>query len=419
MHVECEVVYRMKQNIAFNPLDYPLYLMAKPTGAVCNLNCAYCYYTGKESLYPNRKHYRMSDELLEKYVETYILSQPTPNVLFTWHGGEALLRDVSFYRKAVLLQKKYGRGRHIENSLQTNGVLLNDEWCRFFKENDFLIGISIDGPEDCHDIYRKNRGNAGTFRQVMRGIELLHKHGVAFNTLGVIHNYNAKRPLEVYHFLKSIGSHYMQFSPIVERLSPTGRLLSPSACEEGERLGEWNVSPDDFGRFYTTIFDEWVLFDVSNYYVQLFDATLANWVGEAPGVCIYAKECGHAAVMEFNGDIYSCDHFVFPEYKLGNLRGNAGFIEMILSEKQQRFGRQKHEALPTQCCECGYLRLCNGECPKNRIVKDRNGEPGLNYLCEGYRHYFEHVSPYMSFMASELQQNRPPANVMKWARGEY
>lgn len=394
----------------------PLYLMAKPNGAVCNLNCSYCYYLEKEQLYPNRKHYRMSDELLEKYIESYILSQPTPHVLFTWHGGETLLRDLSFYKKAITLQKKYAHGRQIENSLQTNGILLSEDWCRFFKENNFLIGISIDGPEDCHDIYRRNRGGVATFKQVMRGIELLQRYGVEYNTLSVIHDYNARRPLEVYRFLKGIGSHYMQFSPIVERISDHGSLLSVTSSEPGT-LGPWNVSPKDFGTFYTTIFDEWVRFDVGTYFVQLFDATLANWVGASPGVCIYAEECGHAAVMEFNGDVYSCDHFVFPEYKLGNIYKDT-LLGMMLSDRQLKFGKMKKERLPEQCKKCPYLKLCNGECPKNRISCDSLGNPGLNYLCEGYRMFFEYVAPYMDCMARLLAEERSPAFVMNWIRGE-
>ncbi|HEY5570232.1 MAG TPA: anaerobic sulfatase-maturation protein [Bacteroidales bacterium] len=406
----------MKKTVAFNPLEYPLYVMLKPIGAICNLNCSYCYYLEKDQLYPNRKNYQMSDELLAKFTEMYIESQPSPDVLFTWHGGETLLRDISFYKKTIQLQHRLGRGKRIQNALQTNGILLNDDWCRFFKDNEFLIGISIDGPEDIHDHYRKNKGDMGTFRQVMRGIELLQKHGVEFNTMGVIHDYNSKRPLEVYHFLKEIGSKYMQFSPIVERISVDQKLLSVNDPEVGQP-GSWNVIPKDFGSFYNTIFDEWVLNDVGEYYIQLFDSTLANMVGVPPGACIYAEECGHATAMEFNGDLYACDHFVFEGYKLGNIY-KSSLIEMMLSSKQLNFGLDKKRLLPGQCKECPFLKLCNGECPKNRFSVTTDGEEGLNYLCEGYRSYYHHVTPYMKFMANELANERPPANVMSWIRGK-
>ena len=408
----------MKNTIAFNPLSMPTYVMAKPAGSACNLNCSYCYYLEKEKLYPNRKKMRMSEALLEKYIENYINAQPVPEVLFTWHGGETLLAGISFYRNALSLQKKYGRGRRIDNSIQTNGVLLNDEWCRFFKDNNILVGISIDGPEHCHDVYRKNLGGKGTFKQVMRGIELLQKHEVDFNTLYVINDYNVDYPLEVYRFFKEIGTHYMQFSPIVERVGRNrsdGLELLPPTRADDATLARWTVSPKKFGQFYIQIFDEWVRNDVGNFFVQLFDATLANFVGEMPGVCIFAKTCGHASVMEFNGDVYACDHFVFPEYKLGNIH-NETFIEMMFSEKQLRFGADKRDMLPRQCFECEYLKLCNGECPKNRIATDKYGDEGLNYLCEGYRAFFKHTKPYMEFMANELLSKRSPGNVMCYAR---
>lgn len=402
------------KNIAFNPLTYPLYLMAKPIGAVCNLNCSYCYYLEKELLYENRKSYQMSDQLLERFVKEYIEAQPTPNVSFTWHGGESLLRDVEFYKKALRYQKMYAKGRQVENCIQTNGVLLNDDWCKFFAENNFLVGVSIDGPEHCHDIYRKNKGGKGTFREVMRGIELLKKHGVEFNTMSVINNYNARYPLEVYCFLKEIGSKYLQFSPVVERIV-IGEKLSlqtPESERQNVKIAEWSVAPEQFGDFYIKIFDEWVKKDVGETFVQLFDATLAGFVGVEPGVCYFTKRCGHAAVMEFNGDVYSCDHFVFPEHRLGNIY-QTPFLTMMLSEQQVAFGEKKR-MLPTQCLECNFLSVCNGECPKNRFVSTKEGEPNVNYLCEGYKSFFSHVEPYMRFMAKELVANRPPANVMKW-----
>ena len=293
------------RTFAFNPLSMPTYVMAKPTGSVCNLNCSYCYYLEKEKMYANRKSLQMSDETLEKYIESYIQAQPVPEVLFTWHGGETLIRNLSFYRKALALQKKYGRGRKIENSLQTNGTLLTDEWCKFFKDNNFLIGISIDGPEHCHDIYRKNKAGKGTFWQVMQGIELLQKHNVEFNTLSVIHNYNVDYPVEIYNFFKEIGSRYMQFTPIVELVSTRAedlKLISPPYTDD-DILAPWTIDAEKFGQFYISIFDEWIKKDVGTCFIQQFDATLACTAGEVPGTCIFGETCGHATVMEFNGDV--------------------------------------------------------------------------------------------------------------------
>jgi len=406
----------MNNKTAIFPFPNPISIMAKSVGSICNLNCAYCYYLEKEKLYGNRKSLQMSDETLEKYIKSYIESQPIPKVLFTWHGGETLLRDLSFYRKALLLQKRYGRGRQIQNCLQTNGVLLNDDWCKFFKENNFLIGISIDGPEHCHDIYRKNKGGNGTFKQVMRGIELLQKHQVDFNTLSVINNYNVDYPLEVYNFFKEIGSQYMQFSPIVEQFSKArvdGLTLIPPVGADDATLAPWSVNTHRFGQFYISIFDEWIKKDVGRYYIQLFDATLAGTIGQMPGVCIFSETCGHAPVMEFNGDMYACDHFVFPEYKIGNINTHT-IYEMGFSQKQLRFGADKRDTLPTQCRKCEFKKLCNGECPKNRIISTSTGEPGLNYLCEGYYAFWKHTKPYMEFMANELNSQRSPANVMHW-----
>ena len=410
----------MSKTVVFNPLSMPTYVMAKPIGSLCNLNCSYCYYLEKENLYKEGgKNLRMSDEILEKYIESYIQAQPVPQVLFIWHGGETLMRDKQFYYKALAYQKKYGRGRQIDNSLQTNGVLLTDDWCKFFKDHNFLIGISLDGPEHCHDVYRKTRNGKGTFKEVMRGVELLQKHGVEFNILAVINDYNVNYPLEVYHFFKEIGAHYIQFTPIVERMHkndvPSGLKLMGPEEKDDHAIAPWTVDARKFGQFYIDIFDEWVLNDVGQYYVQIFDATLANTVGEQPGSCIYAPTCGHASVMEFNGDLYACDHFVFPEYKLGNIRYQTIF-EMMFSEKQLRFGSDKRDKLPSQCLQCEFLHLCNGECPKNRILATSTGEPGLNWLCAGFKMYYRHTKPYMKFMANELFFKRPPANVMAWAK---
>jgi uncharacterized protein len=405
----------MNDTLLFSPLSFPLYVMAKPVGPTCNMDCEYCYYLEKSELYAGRKGFRMSDEMLERFTEEYINCQTSPSVMFTWHGGEALLRGIEFYRKAVRLQTQYGRGRNIANCIQTNGLLLNDEWCRFFKDNNFLVGISIDGPERFHDRYRKDCGGHGTFAGVMRGIELLNKYGVDFNTLSVINDYNVRYPVEIYRFFRDIGSRYMQFSPIVERLGTRSdglELLTAADRPVDTEMAAWSVDPVAYGNFYIRIFDEWVRRDVGQFYVQLFDATLAGLVGEPPGVCIYAPTCGHALAIEHNGDVYACDHFVYPEYLCGNILDES-LVALTLSNEQLRFGNAKRDRLPRECRECRYLRMCNGECPKNRIAVTAAGEYGLNYLCPGLRMYFEHVMPYMEYMAEELRCKRTPANIME------
>ena len=401
----------------FAPFAHPLYVMLKPAGALCNLACDYCYYLEKAKLYQESPKHVMSDELLEKFIEEYVNSQTMQEVLFTWHGGETLMRPLSFYRKALALQKKYAKGRQISNCLQTNGTLLTDEWCRFFHDNQWLVGISIDGPQEFHDEYRRNRQGRPSFVKVMQGINLLKKHNVEWNAMAVVNDYNADYPLEFYHFFKELDCHYIQFAPIVERIAPhaDGRHLAAVDEESKEGLADFSITPRQWGNFLCSIFDEWVRQDVGNYYIQLFDSTLANWVGEQPGICTLAKTCGHAGVMEFNGDVYSCDHFVFPQYKLGNIYSNT-LAEMMYGERQQKFGQAKYTALPAQCKKCPYLFACNGECPKNRFCKTADGEPGLNYLCQGYYRFFDHAAPYMDFMKRELQANRAPANVMEAIR---
>jgi uncharacterized protein len=395
------------------PFSHPLYIMLKPVGAHCNMACDYCYYLEKSKLYAQVPRHVMSEELLERFTKEYIESQTMNQVLFTWHGGETMMRRVSFYRKAVELQKRYANGRQIDNVIQTNGTLLTDEWCEFLKENRWLVGISIDGPQEFHDEYRRTRTGKPTWAKVMRGIRLLKKHGVEWNAMAVVNDFNADYPLDFYHFFKENGCTYLQFAPIVERLveHSDGRHLANLKDNADAPLADFSVTAEQWGKFLCTIFDEWVRHDVGKTYVQLFDATLANWVGVTPGVCILAKECGHAGVMEFNGDIYSCDHFVFPEYKLGNIY-HQSIIEMLYGEQQSRFSMLKHKSLPRQCKECEFEFACHGECPKNRFINDRYGNPGLNYLCKGYFEYFRHVAPYMDFMKKEYQNQRPPANVM-------
>ncbi len=397
------------------PFAKPLYVMTKPVSSMCNLSCRYCYYLEKANLYRNEDkagRFTMSEDLLERFIRDYIESQTMPQVLFAWHGGEALMRPLSFYKRVVELQKRYARGVQIDNSIQTNGTLLTDEWCEFFRENGWLVGVSIDGPQEFHDEYRRNKMGQPSFRKVMQGINLLNKHGVEWNALAVVNDFNADYPLDFYNFFKEIGCRYIQFTPIVERFYPhkDGRHLASPMDNGKVPLADFSVSPEQWGEFLVTLFDEWVKEDVGKYFIQLFDATLANWVGQQPGVCTMARTCGHAGVMEYNGDVYSCDHFVFPEYKLGNIRTHT-LVEMMYGERQQQFGMDKYAKLPAQCKNCEFLFACNGECPKNRFAFTADGEPGLNYLCSGYKRYFRHVAPYMDFMKQELEAGRPPANV--------
>lgn len=396
----------------FSPFSRPLYVMLKPAGSICNLRCKYCYYLEKGNLYHDDRNHVMSDALLEKFTKEYIEAQTTPEILFTWHGGETLMRPISFYKRALQLQRIYGRGRHIDNCIQTNGTLLTDEWCEFFRENNFLVGISIDGPQEYHDEYRKSGTGRPTFRQVMKGIDLLNKHGVEWNAMAVVNDYNVEDPLGFYHFFKDINCKFIQFSPIVERITrrDDGLKLAPGMQESGE-LADFSITAEQWGDFLCAIFDEWVKNDVGEYFVQLFDATLANWVGVMPGICSMAQECGHAGVMEYNGDVYSCDHFVYPEFRLGNIHEKT-ITEMMYSQKQSDFAKMKSVRLPQQCKECKYLFACHGECPKNRFIHDKYGNSGLNYLCKGYYKFFEHAAPYMEFMKNELAAQRPPSNVM-------
>lgn len=391
------------------PSPYPLYLMTKPAGPACNLACEYCYYLEKSGMFADPRRTFMSDEMLELYVRSYIEAQPTREVQFTWHGGEAMMRNLDFYHRAMELQKRYGEGREILNCLQTNGTLLNEEWCRFLRRHGWLVGVSIDGPKEFHDEYRHNRSGRASFDQTMRGIQMLKRHGVEWNALAVVNDYNADYPDEFYNFFREIGCTFLQFTPVVERRTHAGRLATGSDTEA--ELTDFSVRPDQWGRFLCRVFDLWRRSDVGTIFVQLFDATLANWVGQPPGVCTMARTCGHAGVVEHNGDVYSCDHFVFPEYRLGNLRTHT-VPEMMLSERQLAFGAAKRDSLPCQCLDCRWLFACNGECPRNRFATTADGHSGLNYLCEGYRMFFAHVTPYMDHMAAQLAAGLPPASVM-------
>ena len=398
----------------------PFHIMAKPHGPICNLNCTYCYYLEKENLYlGGGREYRMADDVLEAYIRQYIQSQPSQFVSFAWQGGEPTLLGVAFFERVVELQKKYADGKTIENAFQTNGTLLDDAWGEFLARHKFLIGLSVDGPEEIHDAYRLDKGGKPTFARVMRGLGILKKHGVEFNTLTVIHRKNSYRPHEVYRFLKEIGSKYLQFIPIVERVAAQPdanglRLTKPYSRQESS-VSEWSVEPLQFGRFLQQVFDDWLIQDVGRIFVQLFDVALESWYGVPQQLCVFAPTCGGALVVEHNGDVYSCDHFVYPDNRLGNILSKT-LGNLVNSPQQTRFGHAKEAGLPSDCHQCDVRFACNGECPKHRFLETGSGEPGLNYLCAGYKHFFHHIDPYMRFMANELRQDRAPARVMEWAR---
>ncbi len=394
------------------------HILAKPIGPICNLDCKYCFYLEKESLYPQVSKWAMREEVLDSYIRQYIEAHDTPVVNFAWQGGEPTLLGVEYFRKLVQIQKKYAGGKRIQNAFQTNGVLLNDEWAALFKNHDFLIGISIDGPRALHDAYRVDKGGQPTFDRVMRGIETLKRNGIEFNTLTTVHHGNADSPLEVYRFLKENGSGYMQFIPIVERIAHQTttdglHLISPDFGGEA-RVAPWSVEPRQFGRFLCAIFDEWVRRDVGRIFVQLFDVSLEMWSGMEASLCVFKKQCGAALAIEHCGDVYSCDHYVYPQNRLGNIM-DSPLQALVDSEQQRAFGEAKEATLPKYCRECDVRFACNGECPKHRFLTTPDGEPGLNYLCAGYKMFFRHVDPPMRFMTGELAADRAPANVMSWA----
>jgi len=398
----------------------PFHIMAKPHGPICNLDCTYCYYLEKENLYAaSGRDFKMRDDVLENYIRQYIQSQPGETIQFSWQGGEPTLLGVPFFERVVELQRKYAGVRKIENGFQTNGTLLDDEWGRLFAKNKFLIGLSIDGPEELHDVYRVDKGGQPTFARVMRGLEILKKHSVPFNTLTVINRKNSYRAHEVYRFLKQIGSKYLQFIPIVEQIAeepdPNGLVLLKPYARQKTTVSEWSVEPLQFGRFLQQIFDVWVMQDVGRVFVQVFDVALESWYGVEQSLCVFKPDCGQALVVEHNGDVYSCDHFVYPENKLGNIM-NRALGSLVDSTQQRKFGTAKSSTLPSDCRQCNVRFACNGECPKHRFTTTAAGEYGLNYLCAGYKHFFRHIDPYMRFMANELNHNRAPARVMEWAR---
>ena len=383
-----------------------MYTFAKPAGAACNMRCEYCYYLEKKESVGAGV---MSDETLEAYIKAYIGCQLEGSpVLFTWHGGEPLLRGLKFYEKVVRLQEKYADGRHIDNCIQTNGTLIDREWGRFFRREGWLVGVSVDGPEEIHDEFRRKTDGGPTWRSVMRGIETLQRHGVEWNAMSVVTDFTAEYPEDYYDFFGEIGCKYIQFEPIVERKKSDGRL---AACHEAGELTDYSVGPAEWGEFLCRVFDRWVHKDVGSTFIQMFDATLANYAGVAPGICSLSTACGHAPIVEQNGDVYACDHFVFPEYRLGNVKEER-FETMMIGERHASFAKMKNAGLPGECRRCAYLFACHGECPKNRFAKTTDGEEGLNYLCVGYKRYFEHTAPYFIYMKELLDKGLPPADVM-------
>lgn len=385
------------------------HVLAKPTGATCNLACAYCFFLDKELLYPS-SNFRMSDEMLENYIRQLIESHRTPEVTVAWQGGEPTLMGVDFYRKAIEFQNKYRKpGMTFENTMQTNGTLLDDEWCEFFKENNFLIGISVDGPRKLHDVYRVDKGGKGTFDKVMRGLRLLQKHGVEFNVLVTVNRINADYPLEVYHFLRDeIGTQWIQIIPVIERINPDG----VNVIQQGDTVTDRSVQPEQFGRFLIRIFDEWILNDVGEMFITTFEATARNWMGlPSSGMCVFEETCGIGLALEHNGDLYSCDHFVEPNYRLGNIQ-DEHMIELVSSDQQVQFGLDKRDTLPRYCRECDVRFACKGECPKNRFIQTPTGEPGLNYLCAGWKAFFHRVDEPLKMLTMVMRSGRPASDVM-------
>jgi len=399
----------------------PFHVMTKPAGPACNIACRYCFYLEKEAIYPEVSRFRMPPETLELYIKEYIQAQPGPQVVFAWQGGEPTLLGVDYFRKIIEFQRKYAQGKTIENAFQTNGTLLNDEWGEFLATHNFLVGLSIDGPRDCHDAYRVDRKGRSTFAKVMEGVKFLKKHGVRFNTLTCVQKDNSRKPLEVYRFLKEIGSGYIQFIPIVERNPNTQSkklglsLATPPECEsedEDAPTTTWSVRPSRFGNFLIDIFDYWVSRDIGQVFVQEFDVALGNWAGQGGGLCVHSETCGTAVAMEHNGDVFSCDHFVYPQYRLGNIHERS-LADMINDPRQIKFGLDKKDKLPGKCRRCPVRFACHGGCPKHRFLQTEDGEPGLNYLCAGYEKFFQYISPYMDVMCWLLQQQRAPASIME------
>jgi len=382
--------------------------MAKPTGARCNCDCDYCFFLKKERLYPG-SDFRMSDEVMESYVRQMVEAHaPLGEVEIAWQGGEPTLMGIDFFRRAVEAEKRHARpGQRVTNSFQTNGLLVDEDWCRFLREAGFLVGLSLDGPRELHDAYRRDKAGKPIFDRVVRAARLMQEHGVEFNVLATVNAANAGHPLEVYRFFRDeVGARYIQLIPIVERSNETGD-------QEGTRLTDRTVDPAEYGRFLVAVFDEWVRRDVGEVFVTFFDNVLAAYVYGESTVCVFRRECGEALALEHTGDLYACDHFVEPRHLLGNIVGDPlGLAGLVASEKQRAFGRAKSATLPRACRDCRFLFACHGECPKNRVLVSPDGEPGLNWLCEGLKAFFAHTEAPMREMAALLARGLPASGVM-------
>ncbi|HET7829428.1 MAG TPA: anaerobic sulfatase maturase [Candidatus Limnocylindrales bacterium] len=405
------------------------HVLAKPTGAVCNLDCTYCFFLSKEALYPGSA-FRMRDDLLDQYIRQLLEAHEDPHVTITWQGGEPTLMGLDFFRRAMAAVERHRRpGVTVEHAIQTNGTRLDAAWCEFFREHGFLVGLSMDGPPEMHDAYRVDKGGAPTHARVLDAARLLAREGVEFNVLCTVHAANADHPLELYRYFRDeVGTRYLQLIPIVERATPAtldaadagwgaGSAGRPLYVVDGAEVTRRSVRPGQWGRFLTTIFDEWVTRDVGTVFVQLFDAALASWVGVPPSLCIFGETCGNALALEHTGDLYSCDHYVEPRYLLGNIR-DRHLLDMVASPEQRAFGEAKRDTLPRYCRECPVRFACHGECPRNRFIATPDGEPGLNYLCEGYRSFFTHIDRPMRLMAGLLRQGRYADETMTILRAE-
>jgi uncharacterized protein len=402
-----------------------IHVVAKPIGPVCNIQCDYCFYLEKQALFRAGEQYRMPDKVLGAFIAKYVASQPTPVVEFVWQGGEPTLLGIDFFRRVVELQKPFTKDKRITNSLQTNGTLLTDEWCRFLKRHDFMVGLSLDGPEEVHNRYRKDRKGRGTFDRAMLGLRLLQQHKITYNVLACVGRETAVRPLDVYRFLREAGAEFIQFTPVVERRAVSeaenhGLGLAPPAALD--RLGEqgpvtpWTVEPEAYGDFLIAVFEEWVRSDVGRVFVMNFEWALNAWIGNPSPVCVHANQCGRSLVIEHNGDVYACDHCVYPEYRLGNILSDD-LAGMVRKSVESGFGMCKETALPGQCRDCEVLAACRGGCPKHRFESTSRNEPGLHYLCEGYRKFFRHIRKYLRVMTLLLEKGLPVSLVMDTLKG--
>jgi serine-type anaerobic sulfatase-maturating enzyme len=398
-----------------------IHVLAKPMGPICDIKCDYCFYLEKRALFDSDERYRMSEEVLARYIDEYVAAQPTPVVEFVWHGGEPTLIGLDFFRKVVELQRPYRGRKQIRNSLQTNGLRLDDAWCAFFKENDFLVGISLDGPQEIHDLYRKDRHGRGTFERVMAGVRLLQRHRIEFNVLACVARHTAHHPLEVYRFFRDAGVKYIQFTPIVERQpDPSTQkiglwLAKPASLtrpEPNTKVTPWTVEPETYGDFLIAILEEWVRKDVGDIFVMNFEWALNAWIGSGSPVCIFSRQCGRAVSLEHNGNVYACDHYVYPEYALGNvLKDDLG--QMVQRSVDSGFGPHKEATLPRYCRECDVLEACWGGCPKHRFATSPYDEPGLHYLCPSYKKFFRHIRKYLRAMTTLLENDLPVSYVMQ------